>query len=206
MVGRFFRWLVNKLRFKRFALSGNVKLLEQYGFYYGHYANWKHDPNPLIFVMYSGPDYTHGINVHYMSSGDKQWFGRMLFLLKKGGQVIDGLTMYRLLKLRRINIVKTCYRVYFTRLLNMKLAGAGLTDLDRLVYPVTRDPWLLALNEMMRRASSELLDGFELRSSATYVKGGKRYMDARGVLLWRKVMHLLREVELERGLRSTFNA
>lgn len=150
MVGRFFRWIVNKLRFKRFALSGNVKLLEQYGFYYGHYANWKHDPNPLIFVMYSGPDYTHGINTHYMSSGDKQWFGRMLFLLKKGGQNIDGVTMYRLLKLRRMSIVKTCYRVYFTRLLNMKLAGAGLTDLDRLVYPVTKDPWLLALNEMMK--------------------------------------------------------
>lgn len=150
MIGRFFGWLVNKLRFKRFALSGNIKLLEQFGFYYGHYANWKHDPTPLIFVMHSGPDYTHAINTHYMSRPDKEWFARMLYLIKKGGQNVDGLTMYRLLKLKRRSIVQSSYRVYFTRLLKMKLAGAGLTPLDRLVYPVTKDPWLMTVNEMLK--------------------------------------------------------
>ncbi len=84
-----------------------------------------------------------------MNSGDKEWLGRMLFLLKKGSQIIDGYAFYRLLKLRRMSIVKSSYRVYFTSLLNMKLVGAGLTNLDRLVYPITKDPWLLALNEMM---------------------------------------------------------
>lgn len=149
MAVRFFSWLVNKLRFKRFALGGNIKVLEYGAFYLGPYGNWKHDPQPLIFIMYSGNDYTHGLNTHYMSRSDKEWFGRMLYLLKKGNQNIDGLTLYRLLKLRRKSIIETCYRVYFTRLLNMKLVGAGLTDLDRLVYPITKDPWLLALNEMM---------------------------------------------------------
>lgn len=31
----------------------------------------------------------------------------------------------------------------------MKMVGAGLTALDRLVYPITKDPWLLALNEQL---------------------------------------------------------
>lgn len=146
---RFFSWLVNRLRFKRFTLSGRVKKLEQYAIYSSTYSNWKHDPQPLIFVMYSGDKYTHGINIHYMSVSDKQWFAKTLFLLKKGGQVLTGENMYRLLKLRRMSIVKTCYRVYFTSLLNAKMVSAGLTPLDSLVYSITKDPWILALNEML---------------------------------------------------------
>lgn len=150
MASRFFSWILNKLRFRRFALSRGVKQLEQYGFYAGSYSNWKHDPTPLVFIMYSGPKHTHAINTHYLSRGDKEWLGRMLYLLKKGNQIIDGYALYRLFKLRRMSIVKTAYRIYFTSLLNMKLVGAGLTNLDRLVYPITKDPWLLALNEMMK--------------------------------------------------------
>lgn len=158
-MARFMNWLVNKLRFKRFALSSNVKLLEQFAFFSGSYSNWKHDPTPLIFVMYSGDKYTHGINIHYMNRPDKAWFGRALYLMKKGNQVMDGLSMYRFLKIHRYSIVKDCYRVYFTTLLNMKMVGAGLTYLDRLVYPITKDPWLQALNDLM--SPKELTEGPE---------------------------------------------
>jgi len=161
-MANFFSWLVNKLRFRRFALSGNIKELTYGAFYYGNYSNWKHDPTPLIFVMHSDSGYTHGINTHYMSRPDKEWFGRMIYLLKKGGQVIDGLRMYRLLKLRRKSIIDTCYRVYFTNLLDMKMVGAGLTDLDRLVYPITKDPWLLALNEMLKPSDMTSESGIQI--------------------------------------------
>lgn len=154
---RFLSWIVNKLRFKRFALSGRIKRLEQFSFCQGTYTNWKHDPRPLIFIMYSGDQYTHGLNCNYMNRSDKAWFGRSLVLMKQSSSAIDGVSMYRFLKMRRPSIIRDCYRVYFTALLDMKMVGAGLTPLDKLVYPITRDPWLIALNEQMK--PSELAGG-----------------------------------------------
>lgn len=148
-MARFFNWITNRIRSKRLALTSKINLLPQFSFQQGVYSNWKHDPQPLIFIMYSGQKYTHGININYMNRSDKAWFGRSLYLMKKANQILTGLSMYKYLKIHRYNIVKECYRVYFTSLLNMKLVGSGLTYLDKLVYPIAKDPWLLALNEMM---------------------------------------------------------
>jgi len=151
---RFWNWIMNKIRFSRFALSSRVKMLTFGAIYQGSYSNWKHDPNPQIFVMYSGPKYTHGINLHYMSGSDKMWFGNLLYMIKRGGQIIDGYTLYKLFKSQRINVVKTCYRVYFTNLLNMKLVSAGLTPLNKIAYTFSKDPFIIALNA--RIAPSEM--------------------------------------------------
>lgn len=149
-MNRFFSWLVNKLRFRRLAVSSQIHLLTFGAIYYGTYSNWKHDPNPLIWVQYSGPKYTHGINIHYLNAADKQWLANTIYLIKKGAQVIDGLTFYKLLKLRRPSIVKRAYRVYFTNLLNMKLVSAGITNLDSVVYMITKDPWVARLNQLIK--------------------------------------------------------
>lgn len=146
----FFSWIVNKIRYNRFAMSTRTRLLTFGAIYYGSYSNFKNDPNPLIFCMYSGPQYTHGINIHYLSIGDKIWLGNLIYMVKRGGQVIDGYTLYKLLKMRRMSIVDAAYRVYFTNLLNMRMVSAGITPLDRLIYTNHPDPWITALNEKIR--------------------------------------------------------
>ena len=147
---RFMSWIINRLRHRRFALS-SPKAMHQFAFYYGHYSNWKHTPRPLIFVMYSGDVYTHGIAIQYMNRSDRAWFARVLYLLKRGNQVMDGLSMYRFLKSRRYNIVRECYRVYFTSLFNARMVGAGLTDRQNEVYEgIVKDSWLLQLNESLQ--------------------------------------------------------
>jgi len=147
---KFWSWIVNKIRFSRFALSGRVKMLTFGAIYQGNYSNWKHDPNPQIFVMYSGPKYTHAIQLHYMSYSDKMWFGNLLYMVKRGGQIIDGYTLYKLFKSQKMNIIKTCYRVYFTNLLNMKLVSAGITPLNKIAYTFSKDPFIISLNEKIK--------------------------------------------------------
>lgn len=143
----FMSWIVNRLRHRRFV-TASPKRLYQFAFYYGTYSNWKHSPRPFIFIMYSGDTYTHAIAVQYMNSSDKAWFGRVLVLLRKGNQIMDGMTMYRFIKSRRPSIIRDCYRVYFTSLLNMKLVGAGMTNRwEEVMEGIYKDGWLLQLNE-----------------------------------------------------------
>ena len=151
----FFSWLVNKVRTARFSLSSSVRMLNYGAIYTGSYRNWKHDPLPLIFIMYSGPKYTHGIQLHYMSRPDKTWFAHIIYMIRRGGQIIDGFTLYKMLKMQRMSIVRTCYRMYFTGLLSMKLVSAGITPLDKLVYTGHGDPFIQALNEMIKPTSVE---------------------------------------------------
>lgn len=178
---RFWSWLVNKFRYRRLSVSTNIKMLAFGGIYYGNYSNYKNDPTPLIWVQYSDARYTHGINIHYLSSSDKAWLASTIYLIKKGNQVIDGLTFYKLLKLRRYSIVEKAYRLYFTNLLNMKLVSAGITNLDRLIYTSHRDPWILSLNEMIKPSGifgqppqiafsqTELQDRIIASSNATFI-------------------------------------
>jgi len=164
-------WIINRLRQRRFAVS-SAKVLHQFAFYYGHYAGWKHTPRPFIFVMYSDNVYTHAFAIQYMNRADKEWFARVLYLLKRGGQVMDGVTMYRFIKSRRPSIIKDCYRLYFTSLLNSKMVGAGLTNRFNDVYEgVYRDGWLQQLNEnLLPSAMPPGLDGPQISYSSTELR------------------------------------
>lgn len=144
----FYNHLINKLRFARYAVSSNVHLLSFGAIYACSYANWKHDPQPLIFCMYSDSKYTHAVNLHYLSQFEKQWLGRTIYLLKKAGQVMDGKVFYNFFKMRMPKIPQIAYRVYFTNLLDAKLVSAGLTPLSKMEYTF-RDPFIIALNEMI---------------------------------------------------------
>lgn len=164
-------WIINRLRHRRFAVS-SPKRLFQFAFYYGHYSNWKHTPRPLIFVMHSNDAYTHGIAIQYMSAADKQWFARILYLLKRGGQVMDGMTMYRFIKSRRPSIIRDCYRLYFTSLLNVKMVGIGLTNrFDDVYEGVNKDPWLLQLNKKLMPSDMPLSEtGPKIAYSSTELR------------------------------------
>ena len=117
--------------------------------YEGTYLNWKHDPSPLIFCMYSDPKYTHGLNIHYLSRPDREWLSRTIYLLAKGGQRIDGMTLYKMLKMRRISIIKTCYRMYFTNMCNYKMVSPGLNPELMEGKAPSKDPWVEALNRTL---------------------------------------------------------
>lgn len=145
-----FSHIINRLRYKRYARATGAKLLTFGAIYYGSYSNYKHDPNPLIWVQYSGPEHTHAINIHYLNRIDKAWLANTIYIIKKAHQIIDGRTFYTFLKQRRPSIVKAAYRMYFTSLLNVKLVSAGITPLDKMIYTTSQDPWVLMLNEAIK--------------------------------------------------------
>jgi hypothetical protein len=156
-MANFYGWLVNKLKYKRLGVSTPTKLMAFGAIYTGTYSNWKHDARPLIWIQWCDELITHGINTHYLNRADKQWFAQMIYLVKKAGQNIDPRTFYFFIKQQRPNIIKTAYRMYHTNLLNMKLVCAGITPLDELIYTYSTDPWIAALNEMIK--PSEMKEG-----------------------------------------------
>lgn len=116
------------------------------------YLNFKHDPTPNILVMYSGMRYTHGINLNYLSNEDKQWIGRILFMIKKANQMIDGRTLYLMIKGQRPSIIRTAYRTYHTRYISgPRMVSAGFTVLQKLEHP-SNDLYIQALNRYLTPA------------------------------------------------------
>jgi hypothetical protein len=124
------------------------------------YSNWKRDPSPLILVMYSGQrsfvhvsgHYTDGINLHYLRLGDKMWLSRMIYLMKKGNQIMKPHLFYRFVKLNRPNIIRTAFRRYHTSMINRpKMVSAGWTSLTKLVYPFN-DSFITGLNKTLEPA------------------------------------------------------
>ena len=157
----FFRNLITKIRNIRYSVlgGGNRKSLI-FGAIYKMtlYQRWKNDQSPLIYVMYSGPmsfvrksgHYTDGINLNYLDSGDKAWFARAIFLMRKGNQAMNGVLFYRFLKMNRPNIIRRAYRRYHTQLINNpRMVSAGITSLDKLVYPYN-DPYIKFINETIQ--------------------------------------------------------
>lgn len=144
-----FSWFVNKMKNSRFGMRLSQTKFVYGSIYEGSYANWKHDPEPLIFCMYSDGKFTHGLNIHYMNRNDKQWFGRTIYLIAKGRQRIDGMTLYKMLKMQRPSIIKDCYRMYFTSMCNYKMVCPGVNpELMKGIYK-SKDGWVLALNNLL---------------------------------------------------------
>jgi hypothetical protein len=70
------------------------------------------------------------------------------------------------------------------------LIEATLSELDEAVATT---------QELMARASAEVLGGFSLRSDAKIVRYPERYMDERGIAMWQKVWGLIEESENEKS-------
>jgi hypothetical protein len=52
---------------------------------------------------------------------------------------------------------------------------------------------VVAMQEIMRLASTKVLNGFELRTDAKVIRHPDRYMDGRGLAMWERIMRLLEE-------------
>jgi len=151
-------WIIDKLRNRRFAMTATQGRALIFGCIYKmSYSNFKKDPAPLIFTLYSGfrqfvykkGFYTDGLNLNYMSVADKQWLARTIYLLKKSNQILKPHLFYRLLKLNRPSIVRDCYRRYHTSMISApKMVSAGFTSLNKLVYPYN-DPYIQFLNQQL---------------------------------------------------------
>lgn len=164
----FVRQLLNKLRQARMSIGLAPRSRLFFGAIYKTplYQNWKNDPSPLFFCMYSGPmsfvrvkgHYTDGININYLTHSDKLWLARIIYLVKKGQQNIDGRILYKMLKQQRPNIIKTAYRRYHTGMINKpKMVSAGMTKYDKMVYPFS-DPFINMLNQQISPESMEFPD------------------------------------------------
>lgn len=153
MANPLYNRLINKLRKTQYSQSTGTKLLTFGALYLGTYSNAKNDRNPLIWIQWSDANYTHGINIHYLNRADRAWFIRTIYLMAKANQKITPKAMYRLLKMRRYNIVRVAYRTYFTSLLNMRLVSAGITDLHNLVYTNHRENFIHQLNQQIKPQS-----------------------------------------------------
>lgn len=138
-------------RIKQFGAATGIVKNAYRVMYYGtfneiSYSNFKHDPRPLIFVMYSGTAYTHGLNIHYMSYEDKMWLGNLIISFKKRNQMINGRMLYRVIKTQRPSIVRSCYRKYFTKnIISPRMVCAGFTPMERYVLK-TNDGYIKQLN------------------------------------------------------------
>lgn len=148
-----FSRIVNRLRRIRFAVSPKSRILTFGAIYLGPYSNYKNDRTPLIWVQWSDAKYTHGINLHYLNSADRAWFMRTIYLMARGRQRITPRNMYNFLKMRRMNIVKTAYRVYFTSLLDARLVSPGITNMHKLVYTNHNEEFINTLNAQLEPSS-----------------------------------------------------
>lgn len=148
MWNKLYQYIVNKLRFARYAFSSKPKLYTFGTIIDATYTNWKHDINPHIWIQYSGPKYTHAINLNYLNYSDKAWFGRLIYSIIRGKQKIDPLTFYKMLKIQRMSVVKTAYRVYFTGMLKGKMISSGINQhLHSMIYTRHKDQFIHALNK-----------------------------------------------------------
>ena len=75
------------------------------------YLNFKHDPVPLAFVLYSDALYTHALNGHYLSRPECENLRRLLSYVPLG----QSRYVYDFLK-ARFNSVLRAYRCYKTPL------------------------------------------------------------------------------------------
>ena len=76
------------------------------------YGNWKHDPVPLNFILYSDALYTHTLNSHYLSKSEAEQLRKLMTYIPLGQQHLA----YTFLK-ARFNSVLRSYRVYKTPLM-----------------------------------------------------------------------------------------
>lgn len=153
----FYNFLLNKIRNRRFSSTNQTIPQSNKIYIYGSivsgpYKNYKHDPNPLAFVMFSDNKYTHGINLNYLGQQEKAWLARSIYMIKKYQQQIDARTFYNYLKQQQISIVKKAYRIYFTGMTDYKMVSAGFTDYDKMCYK-SNNQYIAYLNKILNPQS-----------------------------------------------------
>lgn len=122
------------------------------------YSNYKHDPAPLILVLYSGVKYTHALNLNYLSTQEKQYLMRLIYALKKGNQPVNTRAVYMLLKRDAYySIVRKSYRTYFSNMiLSPRVVSNGWTSFG-LKTQYINDPFVINLNKYLGMQATNVI-------------------------------------------------
>lgn len=126
----------------------------------GAYSNFKHDSTPTILYLgtyqaKNGRFYIHGLQLHYMTDADRMWLIKLVYMMKRGGQVIIPRQFYYYIKLNRPYLIKTCYRIYHAELANFYTISPGFSNMSvKACYSVkdARDYQINQLNQMINNS------------------------------------------------------
>src|SRR5574344_1433551 len=137
----FYSSIINFMRGIRSSVSSNpyIAPTKQYVFgtiISGTYMNSKHDPyiTALCLGTYFNPNtrkyYTHCLNLHYADGFSLQWLMKNIYMIKRGGQIINPRYFYQYLKFNNPNIIKKCYRTYHTEMCDFKIISPGFSNFN----------------------------------------------------------------------------
>jgi len=151
MANALFRKLSGVLR-KSFGPNRGVIPFGVGRIYQTVYRNWKNDPRPLLFILGSDAFYTVGINVHYLGAYQSSLTNFILNLRRsQSTTLLTGYTLYQLMKRMYPGIPRQGYRMYFTPMLNGKLASEGISQLpENTIGNMIAEPWVRRLNNVIR--------------------------------------------------------
>ena len=143
----------------------------------GAYSNFKTDVNPTILYLGTYQNinnrkfYTHGIQLHYLNEADKAWLLKLIYLMKRGGQVIVPRSFYYYIKINRPYIIKNCYRVYHAEMANFYVISPGFSNMSvSSCYSVkdSRDYQITQLNQMIDASYNSTQNDYSKPSKIAY--------------------------------------
>lgn len=119
--------------------------------YQCYYKNWHHDPRPLLLIVGSDAFYTIGINIHYLAPGQQRDLTNYILMMRQATVVLNGLSIYKVMKYRYPLIVKKAFRKYFTGMLTGKVVSEGISTVPEMnVYQLLAEPFVRTLNKTIR--------------------------------------------------------
>lgn len=149
-MNKLFGKLVGVLR-KQVGINSAIVPFSMGRIYQCYYRNWHHDPRPLILIVGSDAFYTIGINIHYLSPGQQTDLTNYILMMRQSNVVLNGLSIYKIMKYRYPRIVKKAFRKYFTGMLTGKLVSEGISTAPELnVYQLLAEPYVKSLNRVIR--------------------------------------------------------
>lgn len=142
----------------------------------GQYSNYKHDPSPTILYLgtyqaRNGRFYIHGLQLHYMSDFERLWLLKLIYMMKRAGQVIIPRQFYYYIKMNQPSIVKKCYRIYHAEMANYYTISPGFSNMDvRSCYSVKdpRDYQITQLNQQIESAYNPSRRDYSYPSKISY--------------------------------------
>lgn len=163
----FFWSIINTLRNIRASVT---TLFKPHQFVFGSiisgsYLQYKVDPTPTILYLgtwqnpRNGKYYIHGINLHYLSPDELSWLLRLLYLMKRGNQVVVPRDFYYYLKSNYygLSLIKKAYRTYHAELSHYYTISPGCSNATvSSCYSVkdVRDQQIINFNNMINQSYS----------------------------------------------------
>lgn len=124
-------------------------ILKSMAIHYCSYSNQHHDPNPILFCMYSDSKYTEGLNIRYLSIAQRGAFFGMIRKLQGVGALknrvggvgpkvyntfaYDGVMLYAIIKKYYYHFAQVAYRKYFSKYLKGVLVNDSLNAYSPLI-------------------------------------------------------------------------